>query len=161
MKISTYTVTHIGVLKSSLTKSKLGFLNPLQQPGSYWNRSSALSLVGRWTHRGDSLWLDTKLANHKSHGESYNYIWSLYEASRHRVRNQKFARNLKFATSKTLVNLMKKIMFCLKIGIFSVQKAVTYCTFNKSHLNLFILLAFPHVANFRYVANFRFLTLHT
>ena len=34
-----------------------------------------------------------------------------------------------------------------------------YCTFNKSHLNSFILLVFPHVANFRYVANFTFLTL--
>ena len=36
-----------------------------------------------------------------------------------RVRNRKFARNLKFATSKTLVNFMKKMMFLSKIGIFS------------------------------------------
>ena len=28
-----------------------------------------------------------------------------------RVRNLKFARNLKFTTSKTLVNFMKKMMF--------------------------------------------------
>ena len=35
-----------------------------------------------------------------------------------------------------------------------------YYTFNKSHLNSFILLVFIHVANLRYVANFRFLTLH-
>ena len=76
-----------------------------------------------------------------------------------RVRNLNFARNLKFATSKTLVSFMKKMMFRLKIGIFQFQKALTYCTFNKSHLNSFILLLFPHVANFRYVANFRFLTL--
>ena len=35
-----------------------------------------------------------------------------------------------------------------------------YYTLNKSHLNSFILLIFPHVANFRYVANFMFLTLN-
>ena len=40
-----------------------------------------------------------------------------------RVRNLKFARNLIFATSKTLVNFMKKMMFFLKFSIFSVQKA--------------------------------------
>ena len=39
-----------------------------------------------------------------------------------RVRTLKFARNLKFATSKTLVNSMKKIMFCLKLGIFQFRK---------------------------------------
>ena len=42
---------------------------------------------------------------------------------------------------------------------FSVQKALIYCTVNKSHHNSFILLVFSQVANFRYVANFRFLTL--
>ena len=68
-------------------------------------------------------------------------------------------RNLKFATSKTLVNFMKKMMFLFKNWYFSVQKALIYYTFNKSHLNSFILLVFPHVANFRYVANFTFLTL--
>ena len=68
-------------------------------------------------------------------------------------------RNLKFATSKTLVNFMKKMMILCKNWYFSVQKAIIYYTFNKSHHNSFILLVFSHVANFRYVANFRFLTL--
>ena len=77
----------------------------------------------------------------------------------HRVRNLKFARNVKFATSKTLVNFMKKTMFLSKNWYFSVQKALIYYTVNKSHHNSFILLVFSHVANFRYVANFRFLTL--
>ena len=76
-----------------------------------------------------------------------------------RVRNLKFARNLKFVTSKTLVNFMKKMMFLSKNWYFSVQKALIYYTVNKSHHNSFILLVFSHVANFRYVANFRFLTL--
>ena len=69
-------------------------------------------------------------------------------------------RNLKFATSKTLVNFMKKMMFLSKNWYFSVQKAIIYYTFNKSHHNSFILLVFSQVANFRYVANFRFLTLY-
>ena len=51
-------------------------------------------------------------------------------------------------------------MFLSKNWYFSVQKALIYYTFNKSHHNSFILLVFSHVANFRYVANFRFLTLH-
>ena len=68
-------------------------------------------------------------------------------------------RNLKFATSKTLVNFMKKMMFLSKNWYFSVQKALIYYTVNKSHHNSFIILVFSHVANFRYVANFRFLTL--
>ena len=76
-----------------------------------------------------------------------------------RVWNLKFTRNLKFATSKTLVNFMKKMMFLSKNWYFSVQKAIIYYTFNKSHHISFILLVFSHVANFRYVANFRFLTL--
>ena len=76
-----------------------------------------------------------------------------------RVRNLKLARNLKFATCKTLVNFMKKIMFLSKNWYFAVQKALIYYTVNKSRLNSFILLVFSHVANFRYVANFRFLTL--
>ena len=76
-----------------------------------------------------------------------------------RVRNLKFSRNLKFATSKTLVNFMKKMMFLSQNWYFSVQKALIYYTFNKSHHNSFILLVFSHVANFRYVANFTFLTL--
>ena len=29
-----------------ISKSKLGFLHPVQQPGSYWDRSSELPLVG-------------------------------------------------------------------------------------------------------------------
>ena len=56
---------------------------------------------------------------------------------------------------------MKKMMFLSKNWYFSVQKALIYCTVNKSHHNSFILLVFSHVANFRYVANFRFLTLHS
>ena len=40
----------------------------------------------------------------------------------YRVRNLKFARNLIFATSKTLVNFMKKMMFCLKFSIFQFKK---------------------------------------
>ena len=79
--------------------------------------------------------------------------------SQYRVRNLKFTRNLKFATSKTLVNFMKKMMFLSKNWYFSVQKALIYYTVNISHLNSFILLVFSHVANFRYVANFIFLTL--
>ena len=75
------------------------------------------------------------------------------------VRNLKFARNPKFATSKTLVNFMKKMMFSSKNWYFSVQKALIYYTVNKSHHNSFILLVFSPVANFRYVVNFRFLTL--
>ena len=35
--------------------SKLGVLRPGQQPGSYWDRSSALSLVRSNPHRRDSL----------------------------------------------------------------------------------------------------------
>ena len=54
---------------------------------------------------------------------------------------------------------MKKMMFLSHNWYFSVQKALIYYTFNKSHHNSFILLVFSHVANFRYVANFRFLTL--
>ena len=51
------------------------------------------------------------------------------------------------------------MMFLSKNWYFSVQKALIYYTVNKSHHNSFILLVFPHVANFRYVANFTFLTL--
>ena len=54
---------------------------------------------------------------------------------------------------------MKKMMFLSQNWYFSVQKALIYYTFNKSHHNSFILLVFLHVANFRYVANFTFLTL--
>ena len=82
----------------------------------------------------------------------YIFLW-VGPYKRNRVRN------LKFATSKTLVNFMKKIMFLSHNWYFSVQKALIYYTFNKSHHNSFILLVFSHVANFRYVANFRFLTL--
>ena len=56
---------------------------------------------------------------------------------------------------------MKKMMFLSQNWYFSVQKALIYYTFNKSHHNSFILLVFSHVANFRYVANFTFLTLTT
>ena len=68
----------------------------------------------------------------------------------YRVRNLKFTRNLKFATSKTLVNFMKKMMFLSKNWYFSVQKVLIYHTVNKSHHNSFILLVFSHVANFRF-----------
>ena len=78
-----------------------------------------------------------------------------------RVRNLKFTRNLKFATSKALVNFMKKMMFLSKNWYFSVQKALIYYTFNKSHPNLFILLVFSHVANFRYVAKIIDFLLYT
>ena len=44
------------------------------------------------------------------------------KARRFRVRYLKFARNLKFATSKTLINFMKRMMFCLNIGIFQFKK---------------------------------------
>ena len=40
----------------------------------------------------------------------------------HRVRNLKFARNLKLATSKTLVYSMKKMMVCLNLGIFQFKE---------------------------------------
>ena len=59
-----------------------------------------------------------------------------------RVRNLKFARNPKFATSKTLVNFMKKMMFLSKNWYFSVQTALIYYTVNKSHHNSFILSVF-------------------
>ena len=88
------------------------------------------------------------------------YLSVFFFVSRIRVRNLKFASNLKFATSKTLVNFMKKMMFLSKNWYFSVQKALIYYTVNKSHHNSFILLVFSHVANLIYVANFRFLTLH-
>ena len=75
------------------------------------------------------------------------------------VRNLKFTRNLKFSTSKTLVNFVKKMMYLSKNWYFSVQKALIYYTVNKSHHNSFILLVFLHMVNFRYVANFTFRTL--
>ena len=53
---------------------------------------------------------------------------------------------------------MKKMMLSNNL-YFSVQKALIYYTVNKSHQNLFILLVFSHVTDFRYVVNFRFLTL--
>ena len=42
---------------------KVRVLNPIQKPGSYWDRSSTLSLVGLEPTRGDSLLLDAKLVN--------------------------------------------------------------------------------------------------
>ena len=39
-----------------------------------------------------------------------------------RVRNLKFARDLNFTKSKTLVNFIKKMMFCFKFGIFQFRK---------------------------------------
>ena len=51
-------------------------------------------------------------------------------------------------------------MFCPKLVYVQSKKALIYCTFDKSHINSFILLVFQHVANFRYVANFAFLTLY-
>ena len=48
------------------------------------------------------------------------------------------------------------MMACLKLGIFSLKKTtLIYYTFSKSHLSSFIVLEFPHVANFS------FLTLDT
>ena len=52
---------------------------------------------------------------------------------------------------------MKKMMFLSKNWYFSVQKALIYYTFNKSHHNSFILLVFSHVATFRYVGILDFL----
>ena len=43
--------------------------------------------------------------------------------------------------------------------VFFSSESLIYYTLNKSHLNSFILLVFPHVANLKYVANFTFLTL--
>ena len=40
-----------------------------------------------------------------------------------RVRNLKFARNLIFATSKPVVNFVKKMIFCLKFGILQFKKS--------------------------------------
>ena len=48
--------------------------------------------------------------------------WFTHHSVSFIVRNLKFTRNLKFATSKTLVNFMKKVMLCLKIGIFQFKK---------------------------------------
>ena len=67
---------------------------------------------------------------------------SLKIESEFRVRNLNFARNLKFATSKTLVNFMKKMMFLSRNWYFSVQKALINYTVKKSHHNSFILLVF-------------------
>ena len=47
-------------------------------------------------------------------------IWSKEETGR--VRNLKFTRNLKFANFKTLVNSVKKMMFCLELGMFQLKK---------------------------------------
>ena len=46
-----------------------------------------------------------------SGSESFQKIFYHYT---YRVRNLKFARSLKFATSKTLVNLIKTMMFLSK-----------------------------------------------
>ena len=41
---------------SNTYKAKVDVLRPVQQPGSYWERSSVLPLMGvEPTHRGDSL----------------------------------------------------------------------------------------------------------
>ena len=55
---------------------------------------------------------------------------------------------------------MKKMMFCLKFGIFQFKKPkFTVHLTNLTSISLFYLV-FQHAANFRYVANFRFLTLY-
>ena len=57
-----------------------------------------------------------------------------------RVRNLKFARNLIFATSKTLVNFMKKMMFCLTFAIFQFKKSkFTVHLTNLTSVSLFYL----------------------
>ena len=88
----------------------------------------------------------------------YTDLGEIYENGlmdvRIRVRNLKFARSLKFATSETLVNFMKKMMFLSRNWYFSVQKALIYYTFNKSHHNSFILVVFSHVANFQICGEF-------
>ena len=47
---------------------------------------------------------------------------AVFKSQPYRVRNLKFPRNLIFATSKTLVNFIMKMMFCLKFGIFQFKK---------------------------------------
>ena len=50
------------------------------------------------------------------------------------------------------------MMFLSKNWYFSVPKSLNLL-YRQQISPPFILLVFPHVANFRYVANFRFLTL--
>ena len=60
----------------------------------------------------------------QTYSSYHKHIW-IAAADYYRVGNLKFPRNLKFATSKTLVNFTKKVMFCLKIGIIDFKKH--YC----------------------------------
>ena len=60
-----------------------------------------------------------------------------YSSINSRVRDLKFIRNLKFATSKTVVNFLNK-MFCLKIGIFQFKKPeFTVHSTNLTSIHLF------------------------
>ena len=70
--VATFWIHWLAILKLEKciimwVKAKGFFLRPVQPPGSYWDRSSGLPLVGLEPHRGDSLWLDAKLANPLSH----------------------------------------------------------------------------------------------
>ena len=69
-----------------------------------------------------------------------------------RVTNLTFATNLKFTTSEILVNITKKIMFCLNISVFQFNKP-KFTVQSTNYLNSFILLVIQHVAKFRDAAN--------
>ena len=146
-----YQLSKLQGCETEPTKGLLGFyLMRYVTPGIYFTFEDIDNLV------------DTTEVNTKTFFFPNNFLSFIiqYLITIYRVRNLKFARNLKFTTSKTLVNFMKKMMSLSKNWYFSVQKALIYYTVNKSHHNYFILLIFSHVANFRYVANFRFLTLY-
>ena len=62
-------------------------------------------------------------------------------------------RNLKFATSKTLVNSVMKMMLCLTLCIFNFKK-LNLLYLQQILPQFIILLVFRHVMNFRDVSNF-------
>ena len=63
LETSSSTIPDIKILSGQIKGQSSGGLRPIQQSGSYWDRSSALSLVGvELTHRGDGLWLAPKPA---------------------------------------------------------------------------------------------------
>ena len=68
-------------------------------------------------------------------------------------------RNLKFNTSKTLVNSMMKMMLCLKLGLFHLKNLdLLYIQQTLTQFTIFISIS--KCGEFRYVANIRFLTLN-
>ena len=93
--------------KCPITKVKVGVLHPVQQPWSYWERSSVLPLLGSHPCRGDNLGLDAKLTNqwatnnpvsHKCCSETNVYL-SLY------VSSTALAASSSLKMSKTAVSL--------------------------------------------------------